>query len=191
RQIEGDRERLRRRDRQRQVVEVGALEQLGHEERPRVDLADAVDGDQVRVVQPRHRPRLDEEAGARLRRHRPARELDGHRPLEQRVGGEPDLRGGAAPEEALEPELLHRLRRRPHLHPCRVARVIVVLMGWPDLATPGWKETCDTLHLWSQIVGKLRLALAPMQNHWWHVPLYVTPTGLSTSVIQEGGRAFD
>src|SRR5262249_3202599 len=81
--------------------------------------------------------------------------------------------------------------RRPHLHPCRVARVIVVLMGWPDLATPGWKETCDTLHLWSQIVGKLRLALAPMQNHWWHVPLYVTPTGLSTSVIQEGGRAFE
>jgi hypothetical protein len=54
---------------------------------------------------------------------------------------------------------------------------------WPSLQLPGWRETCTTLHMWTQIVGKTRLALAPMQNHWWQVPLYVSARGLTTSAI--------
>jgi hypothetical protein len=50
---------------------------------------------------------------------------------------------------------------------------------WPALPT-NWDDTRQTLHLWTQIVGKTRLALSPMVNHWWQVPLYVTPRGLST-----------
>jgi hypothetical protein len=53
-----------------------------------------------------------------------------------------------------------------------------------------WRETRDTLHMWMQIVGKTRLALAPMQNHWWHVPLYVTARGLTTTPIPYGPRTF-
>src|SRR4051812_4653684 len=44
---------------------------------------------------------------------------------------------------------------------------------WPDVPLASWVETKDTLHLWTQVVGKVRLALAPRVNHWWHVPLYV------------------
>ena len=54
---------------------------------------------------------------------------------------------------------------------------------WPALPFAEWENTCDTLHLWTQIVGKTRLALAPLENHWWNVPLYVTPRGLTTSAI--------
>src|SRR5207237_8155561 len=54
---------------------------------------------------------------------------------------------------------------------------------WPSLQLARWQETQATLHLWTQIVGKTRLALAPMQNHWWHVPLYVSARGLTTSAI--------
>ena len=52
---------------------------------------------------------------------------------------------------------------------------------WPELPTDGWQDTYDTLHMWAQIVGKTRLALAPMENHWWQVALYVTVRGLTTS----------
>lgn len=52
---------------------------------------------------------------------------------------------------------------------------------WPALRLGEWVDTRDTLHLWTQIVGKVRLALAPPVNHWWHVPLYVTARGLTTS----------
>ena len=45
---------------------------------------------------------------------------------------------------------------------------------WPDLPYERWKETCRTLHLWTQVVGKVRLAQSPWLNHSWHVPLYVT-----------------
>jgi hypothetical protein len=63
---------------------------------------------------------------------------------------------------------------------------------WPSLPYAEWEPTLDTLHLWTQIVGKTRLALAPLQNHWWNVPLYVTPRGLSTwSVPSSGGGTFD
>ena len=53
--------------------------------------------------------------------------------------------------------------------------------NWPELAWSEWQATADTLHMWTQIVGKTRLALTPLQNHWWNVPLYVTARGLTTS----------
>ncbi len=55
--------------------------------------------------------------------------------------------------------------------------------SWPRLPLDEWRATYETLHRWMQIVGKTRLALAPMQNHWWNVPLYVTARGLGTSII--------
>ena len=61
---------------------------------------------------------------------------------------------------------------------------------WPELPWRDWEPTISTLHLWLQIVGKVRLALAPPLNHWWHVPLYVTARGLTTSPIPFGDRAF-
>ncbi|HVE81666.1 MAG TPA: DUF5996 family protein, partial [Myxococcales bacterium] len=62
--------------------------------------------------------------------------------------------------------------------------------GWPVLATPDWQASARTLHLWTQLVGKTRLTLSPMVNHWWQVPLYVTARGLTTSPISCGWRAF-
>jgi hypothetical protein len=62
---------------------------------------------------------------------------------------------------------------------------------WPALPFEEWKDTCDTLHMWTQIVGKVRLKLTPLVNHWWNVPLYVTARGLTTSRIPYGARAFD
>ena len=50
--------------------------------------------------------------------------------------------------------------------------------AWPDLTLSAWADTRDTFHLWTQVVGKVRLALEPMVNHWWQVPLYVTARGL-------------
>ena len=63
--------------------------------------------------------------------------------------------------------------------------------GWPDLTLTTWEETRDTLHLWTQIVGKVRLALEPMVNHWWQVPLYVSARGLTTSLMHANGPAFE
>src|SRR5579863_2525501 len=62
---------------------------------------------------------------------------------------------------------------------------------WPPLPFPEWESTCDTLHMWMQIVGKTRLAFTPLENHWWNVPLYVTPRGLSTSSIPYRDALFD
>ena len=62
---------------------------------------------------------------------------------------------------------------------------------WPDLPYGRWKETCATLHLWTQVVGKIRLAQTPWLNHSWHVPLYVTARGLITAPISGAGRVFD
>ena len=61
---------------------------------------------------------------------------------------------------------------------------------WPSLPLERWQDTCTTLHLWTQIVGKIRLALTPWVNHSWHVPLYVTVRGLTTSPIPHGSRTF-
>ena len=63
--------------------------------------------------------------------------------------------------------------------------------AWPELPLESWRDTRDTLHRWTQIVGKTQLALAPMQNHWWQVVLYVTDRGLTTSPIPYKGRTFD
>jgi Family of unknown function (DUF5996) len=62
---------------------------------------------------------------------------------------------------------------------------------WPDLPYTAWQETCATLHLWTQVVGKVRLAQTPWLNHSWHVPLYVTARGLTTSPIPYGQRSFE
>jgi hypothetical protein len=63
--------------------------------------------------------------------------------------------------------------------------------GWPSLPVAQWQPTRDTLHLWTQVVGKIRLANSPLINHWWNVPLYVTSRGLTTSLIpHRSGRCF-
>src|SRR6476620_1401519 len=54
---------------------------------------------------------------------------------------------------------------------------------WPALPLEAWEPTRATLHMWTQVVGKVRLALSPYMNHWWEVPLYVTARGLTTSPI--------
>ena len=63
--------------------------------------------------------------------------------------------------------------------------------AWPEAPSAGWLETCATIHMWTQIIGKVKLACAPMQNHWWQVALYVTPRGLTTGLVPDGGRAFE
>src|SRR5215470_2652201 len=62
---------------------------------------------------------------------------------------------------------------------------------WPTLPFASWKDTYATLHMWTQIVGKVRLRLTPLINHWWNVPLYVTARGLTTSRIPYGERSFE
>ncbi len=62
---------------------------------------------------------------------------------------------------------------------------------WPELKYEAWQDTCATLHLWTQIVGKIRLMQTPWLNHSWHVPLYVNSRGLTTSPIAHGSRTFD
>jgi hypothetical protein len=61
---------------------------------------------------------------------------------------------------------------------------------WPDLPLEAWRDTYETLHMWTQVVGKIRLALTPWINHSWHVPLYVTARGLTTSPIHTKGRTL-
>jgi hypothetical protein len=61
---------------------------------------------------------------------------------------------------------------------------------WPELPTAAWRDTCATLHLWTQIVGKIRLTKTPWLNHSWHVTLYVSARGLTTSPIPDGARTF-
>ncbi|WP_445365919.1 DUF5996 family protein [Microbulbifer sp. ANSA001] len=61
---------------------------------------------------------------------------------------------------------------------------------WPDISFAQWSETASTLHMWTQIVGKIRLVQTPWTNHSWHVPLYVTAKGLDTSLIPYNGKAF-
>ncbi len=63
--------------------------------------------------------------------------------------------------------------------------------SWPELPLESWKDTYATLHMWTQIVGKVRLALAPHVNHWWQVPLYVNSCGLTTSAIPYAERTFE
>lgn len=64
-------------------------------------------------------------------------------------------------------------------------------LTWPALPLEAWIDTCATLHLWTQIVGKIRLTQSPWVNHSWHVTLYVTSRGLTTSPIPYGTRTFE
>ncbi len=63
--------------------------------------------------------------------------------------------------------------------------------NWPQLNWPDWSTTANTLHMWTQIVGKTRLALTPMQQHWWNVPLYVSVRGLTTSPMPVSGELLE
>ena len=62
---------------------------------------------------------------------------------------------------------------------------------WQPLPLEDWQDTYATLHMWTQIVGKIRLTLTPLVNHYWNVPLYVTPRGLTTSAIPYQNRIFE
>ncbi len=72
--------------------------------------------------------------------------------------------------------------RSSHAHPGEAP--------WPSLPLAEWQATHDTLHMWMQVVGKTRLALAPRQNHWWNVSLYVTSRGLTTTPMPYGVRTL-
>ncbi len=63
--------------------------------------------------------------------------------------------------------------------------------SWPELPLEAWQDTYATLHMWTQVVGKVRLALSPLVNHWWEVPLYVSARGLTTSAIPYGDGIFE
>ena len=63
--------------------------------------------------------------------------------------------------------------------------------SWPELPLSAWQDTYATLHMWTQIVGKVRLALSPRVNHWWEVALYVSARGLTTSAIPYGDEIFE
>jgi len=62
---------------------------------------------------------------------------------------------------------------------------------WPPLDFSKWENTLDTVHMWTQIIGKTRMAREPLINHWWNVTLYVTPVGLTTGSIPSEGRTFE
>jgi hypothetical protein len=64
-------------------------------------------------------------------------------------------------------------------------------LDWPELPLEEWQDTYHTLHMWTQIVGKIRLGLAPLQNHWWNAALYVNTRGLTTSPIPYNDHTFE
>ena len=66
-----------------------------------------------------------------------------------------------------------------------------ILEAWPALPLEAWQDTYATLHMWTQIVGKIRKTLTPLINHWWNVTLYLTARGLTTSPIPYGTRTFE
>jgi uncharacterized protein DUF5996 len=66
-----------------------------------------------------------------------------------------------------------------------------VSVQWPELPVAAWEDTRDTLHMWTQVVGKVRLALEPMVNHWWQTPFYVTARGLTTGLMPHHGRGIE
>jgi uncharacterized protein DUF5996 len=74
--------------------------------------------------------------------------------------------------------------------PTKLSHASTVENDWPELPLAEWEDTYHTLHMWTQIVGKIRLGLTPLQNHWWNVALYVNTRGLTTSPIPYKGQAF-
>src|SRR3954468_13374039 len=75
--------------------------------------------------------------------------------------------------------------------PSRFQRRPFMSHAWPALPYDAWKETYETLHMWTQIVGKIRLARMPWLNHTWQVTLYPTAVGLTTGRMPYGGAAFE
>jgi hypothetical protein len=63
--------------------------------------------------------------------------------------------------------------------------------SWPELKFADWKDTLATLHMWTQVVGKIRLEQTPLVNHWWNVPLYVSARGLTTTAVPYQERIFE
>lgn len=63
--------------------------------------------------------------------------------------------------------------------------------AWPELPWSEWASSCEAVHRWSQIAGKVKLALTPLVNHWWNVTLNVTPSGLSTGLLPYGSDGFE
>jgi hypothetical protein len=91
------------------------------------------------------------------------------------------MRGGVTARKRVAP-------RPPRVDPAPTMTASMTL--WPSLPLAEWRNTYATLHLWTQVVGKIRLAQAPLVNHWWQVPLYVTARGLTTSPMPHGRRSF-
>src|SRR5246500_4471011 len=88
--------------------------------------------------------------------------------------------------------LLPAWRERPErLMPQTTQTSIDLPECWPALPLAAWKDTYATLHMWTQMIGKVRLALTPLVNHWWNVPLYVDARGLTTSPIPYRNAAFE
>ncbi len=94
-----------------------------------------------------------------------------------------------------DPQIQRAARRLPpRLHGLRRETPMTATAphdAWPALPYAAWRDTCATLHLWTQVVGKIRLAQTPWLNHSWHVPLYVTARGLGTSPIPHGSRFLE
>ena len=63
--------------------------------------------------------------------------------------------------------------------------------SWPELKFSEWQDTYATLHMWTQVIGKIRLKQTPLVNHWWNVPLYVSARGLTTSAMSYDERIFE
>src|SRR3954452_5335880 len=72
-----------------------------------------------------------------------------------------------------------------------MAELLIQEQAWPPLPLREWQDSCETLHMWTQIVGKVRLALTPHSNHWWEVSFYVNPRGLTTSAIPYQSENFE
>ena len=70
-----------------------------------------------------------------------------------------------------------------HHYSAPAAAFDVPSSAWPSIPVAEWQDTRDTVHLWSQVVGKVRMANTPLVNHWWNTTLYVTTRGLTTSLI--------
>ena len=71
-----------------------------------------------------------------------------------------------------------------------MSEIIVQTTAWPELPLDAWRDTYQTVHLWTQIVGKVKLALCHPQNHWWHITLHVSADGLTTGPIPNGDSTF-
>src|SRR3989442_4882599 len=83
--------------------------------------------------------------------------------------------------------------RQPLAYPISSSYVFQIMTNnpWPSLVLEEWQDTLATLHMWTQIVGKIRLRLTPLVNHWWNVPLYVSARGLTTTAMPYQDRIFE